>query len=323
MEYVPMSDPIDTSIVIPVYNSAEIFPLLYEQLVATLERAVDSFEIIAVVDGCADNSAEVVAQHSEKDSRVKLIEFSRNFGNQMAITAGLQASRGDMVVVMDDDLEDPPDVIPRLIQKAEEGYEVVYAVRKKRDISAIRHALYKTYYRVLNKFSSFEIPEDVGDFCLMRRPIVDVLNSMPENNRYIRGLRAWAGFSQAGVEFDRQARHSGISGFDLSRYFSFAFDGIFSFSYKPLVYVTFIGFVISISSFALALILIFLKLTARLPDVPGWTSIAVSVLFIGGIQLLSIGVVGQYVGRIYDEVKQRPSFIIKRSIGLDDGTDPD
>jgi|APSaa5957512535_1039671.scaffolds.fasta_scaffold18689_3 polyisoprenyl-phosphate glycosyltransferase len=318
-----MSDPINISIVIPVYNSAKIFPFLCEQLVTTLESAVDSFEIIAVVDGCSDNSAEVVAQHSEKDSRVKLIEFSRNFGNQMAITAGLQASRGDMVVVMDDDLEDPPDIIPRLIQKAEEGYEVVYAVRKERKISTIRHAVYKAYYRALNKFSSFEIPEDVGDFCLMRRPIVDVLNSMPENNRYIRGLRAWAGFSQAGVEFDRQARHSGISGFDIFRYFKFAFDGIFSFSYKPLFYVTLIGVVISISSLALALILIFLKLTARLPDVPGWASIAVSVLFIGGIQLLSIGILGQYVGRIYDEVKQRPPFIIKRSIGLDDGTDPD
>ena len=313
-----MSSPVYLSVVIPVYNSAGIFPDLYRALLDTLESHVESFEIIAVVDGCADNSADVIADHCQKDARVKLIEFSRNFGNQMAITAGLRASRGEMVVVMDDDLEDPPEVIPRLIEKAREGFEVVYAVRKKREISALRHSIYKTYYRVLNSLTSFDIPEDVGDFCLMHRSVVNVLNSMPENNRYIRGLRAWSGFRQTGIEFDRQARHSGDSGFNLRKYYKFAFDGIFSFSYKPLIFMAYLGVVISISSFLLATVLIILRLTNQLSTVPGWPSLMVIILFIGGIQLLSIGVLGQYIGRIYDEVKKRPPFITKRTVGIDD-----
>jgi glycosyltransferase involved in cell wall biosynthesis len=304
------------SIVIPVYYSADIFPTLCARLTKTLENNGDSYEIIAVVDGCADKSAEVVAEQSSTNPRIKLIELSRNFGNQIAITAGLRYCSGDMVVVMDDDLEDPPEVIPELIKKAEEGYDVVYAVRKKRQISPLRHKVYKTYYRVLNRISSFEIPENVGDFCLMRRPIVDALNSMPENNRYIRGLRAWAGFRQTGVEFDREARYSGTSGFNLVKYIRFAFDGIFSFSYVPLNHVTYMGFIISALSFALGAALIVLKLAGQLPDVPGWASIATSIFFIGGIQLLSIGVLGQYIRRIYDEVKRRPPFIVKRFVGF-------
>jgi polyisoprenyl-phosphate glycosyltransferase len=313
-----MTGKVALSVIIPVFYSADIFPTLYARLIETLEKTVDTFEIIAVVDGCSDNSADVVAEYNISDPRVKLIELSRNFGNQMAITAGLRYCSGEMVVVIDDDLEDPPELIPELIKKAEENFDVVYAVRRKREVSRFRHAAYKGYYRVLSKLANFEIPENVGDFCLMRRPIVDALNAMPENNRYIRGLRAWAGFRQIGIEFDRELRHSGTSGFSLVKYLKFAYDGIFSFSQKPLMYVVFMGFTISASSFALGGALIVFKVAGKLPDVPGWASIATSILFIGGIQLLSIGVLGQYIGRIYDEVKKRPPFIVRRSVGLKD-----
>lgn len=309
---------IDLSVVIPVYNSADIFPELYRRLVAVLEGLNCSFEIIAVVDGCADESANVVASHNAKDSRVKLIELSRNFGNQMAISAGLRKSGGEYVVVIDDDLEDPPELIPALMERAREGYEVVYTKRNKRAISWLRHGLFRAYYRLFSKLSSYQVPEDVGDFCLMHRNVVEVLNKMPESRRYVRGLRSWAGFRQTGLEYDRESRHSGDSGFTLLRYVRFAADGILSFSHFPLQLVTYIGFTFSFISFLLALYFLIGKLSGFLPDVPGWASLAVSILFIGGVQMLAIGVLGQYVGRIYDEVKRRPQYITRRELGFDE-----
>lgn len=306
------------SVVVPVYYSAAIFPTLYDRLVTTLSGITDNFEIIAVVDGCTDNSAQVIAEIHQQDQRVKLIEFSRNFGNQMAITAGLRHTTGDMVVVIDDDLEDPPEVIAELVAKAESGgYDVVYATRRKREISRLKELIFKSYYRVFNHLSNFEIAENTGDFCLMRRPVVDVLNSMPECNRYVRGLRSWAGFRQTGLEFDREVRHSGESGFSLSRYFRFAFDGILSFSQVPLLLSTYLGFVISLFSFLIGGWFLIAKLTGLAPNVPGFASIVLSVLFIGGVQLIFIGVLSQYVGRIYDEVKRRPQYIVKHSLGFD------
>lgn len=305
------------SVVIPVYYSADIFPTLYERLRASLEPLEIPFEIIAVVDGCTDRSAQVIAQIHERDGRVKLIEFSRNFGNQMAITAGLRHSTGEWVVVIDDDLEDPPEVIPDLVARAKEGFDVVYAVRKSRRISGPRHAVFKSYYRLLRQLTNIEVQEDVGDFCLMRRPVVDILNAMPEHHRYIRGLRAWTGFRQSGVEFDREARHSGDSGFNLRRYLHFAFDGIFAFSHVPLILSTYLGLAISVVSFLLGTWFIIARITGISGDVPGWASTVVSVLFIGGVQLLCIGILSQYVGRIYDEVKRRPPYIIRHAVGFD------
>lgn len=305
------------SVVVPVYYSAAIFPTLYKRLVKTLAEITDHFEIIAVVDGCIDNSAAVIAAIHEKDPRVKLIEFSRNFGNQMAITAGLRHTVGDMVVVIDDDLEDPPEMIAELVAKAQSGYDVVYATRRKREISRLKAFIFKSYYRLFNHLSNFEIAENTGDFCLMRRQVVDVLNSMPESNRYVRGLRSWAGFRQTGVEFDREARHSGDSGFSIARYFRFAFDGILSFSQVPLLLSTYLGFAISLFSFLIGGWFLIAKLTGLAPNVPGFASIVLSVLFIGGVQLLFIGVLSQYVGRIYDEVKRRPQYIVKHSLGFE------
>ena len=309
---------VNLSIVIPVYYSAEIFPELYRRLLKTLEPLKCSFEIIAVVDGCTDDSADVVASHNATDPRVKLIEFSRNFGNQIAITAGLRNSSGEYVVVMDDDLEDPPELIPNLLEQAQQGYEVVYTVRRKREISWLRYGVFRAYYRLFSRMSSYQVPEDVGDFCIMHRTVVDVLNNMPESHRYVRGMRSWAGFRQTGLEVYREPRYAGKSGFTISRYLKFASDGIFSFSQFPLQLLNYVGFAFSCISFLLGFYFIFAKLVGWLPDVPGWASLATSILFIGGVQMLAIGVLGQYVGRIYDEVKKRPQFITRRELGLDE-----
>jgi dolichol-phosphate mannosyltransferase len=307
---------IELSVIIPVYNSEEIFPELHKRLVKTLSETVQSYEIIAVVDGCTDGSAEVIELHTKANPHLKMVELSRNFGHQTAITAGLQLSSGEMVVVMDDDLEDQPELLPKFINKAREGYDVVYGIREKRKVSMPRRLAFSFFYRLLNRLSDIDMPYDSGDFCLMRRPVVQALNAMPETNRYNRGLRTWLGLKQVGIEYERDARYSGQSGYRLIDYIKLAIDGILSFSYKPLAFVTIVGFIVASASFLAGMRLVILKLIGKAIVIPGWASLMVSVLFIGGVQLISIGIVGQYVARIYDEVKRRPQFIIKRTIGL-------
>jgi len=314
-----MNKDVELSIVIPVYNSAAIFPELYNRTVAALASVVGEFEIIAVLDGCKDNSFEVISNYCSSDKRVKLIEFSRNFGHQAAITAGLLAACGDMIAVMDDDLEDPPEVLVKLVQKIREGYDVAYGVRKKRKRSFVYRHLYKLYYRLLGRLVDIEIPYDAGDFSVMRRAIVDVINSMPERNRYIRGLRAWSGYKQTGVEYERDKRYTNESGYSLKKYITLALDAIFSFSYKPLKFVSILGILIAVVSFIYGSSLIIQKILGQIPDVPGWASLVVSILFLSGVQLVAIGIIGEYIARIYDEVKQRPKYVVIRTIGIKDG----
>ena len=311
-----MVECVELSVVIPVYNSEKIFPELHRRLVKTLSDTVQSYEIIAVVDGCTDRSAEVIEIHTKENPHLKMVELSRNFGHQTAITAGLELSSGEMVVVMDDDLEDQPELLPKFLSKAQEGYDVVYGIRKKRKVSISRRVAFSFFYRLLNRLSAIDMPYDSGDFCLMKRPIVEALNAMPETNRYIRGLRTWLGLKQVGIEYERGRRPTGQSGYRLINYIKLAMDGILSFSYKPLTYVSVIGFVVASASFLAGMRLIILKLMQESSDVPGWASIMVAVLFIGGVQLISVGILGQYSARIYDEVNQRPKFVIKRTIGL-------
>lgn len=318
-----MVESVELSVVIPVYNSAKIFPELHRRLVKTLSDTVHSYEIIAVVDGCTDRSAEVIEMYTKGDPHLKMVELSRNFGHQTAITAGLQLSSGEMVVVMDDDLEDPPELLPKFLFKAREGYDVVYGIRKKRKVSIPRRLAFSFFYRLLNRLSAIDMPYDSGDFCLMKRPIVEALNAMPETNRYIRGLRTWLGLKQVGIEYERGKRPTGQSGYRLINYIKLAMDGILSFSYKPLTFVSVIGFTVALASFLAGMRLIILKLMGESIDIPGWASIMVTVLFIGGIQLISIGILGQYIARIYDEVKRRPKFIIRRTIGLEKGDSND
>lgn len=312
----PSSNPggVELSVVIPVYNSANIFPELHRRLTAVLEGAVSSHEIIGVVDGARDNSFDVIQGIAKADCRVKAMEFSRNFGHQAAVTAGLEAAAGSMVAVVDDDLEDPPEVLPAMISKIREGFDVVYGIRRKRKRSLLHRFLFKAFYRVLGALVDLKLPGDAGDFCVMSRRIVRALNAMPENNRYLRGLRAWAGFEQTGIEYERGTRLANKSGYSFAKYCKLAMDAIFSFSYKPLEYVSKIGALIAMLSFAFGL---YLFCSGRTPVAPGWASLFVAILFFSGVQLISVGIIGQYLARIYDEIKQRPKYIVKRTAGFD------
>lgn len=309
-----VADGPELSVVIPVYNSANIFPELYNRLKVTLEKEVSSFEIIAVVDGCRDNSFDVIRNISQKDGRVKAIEFSRNFGHQAAITAGLSTAIGTMVAIIDDDLEDPPETLPLLIARVHEGFDVVYGIRRKRKCSWLHRFLFSVFYRILSGLVDVPMPGDAGDFCVMTRRVVKALNAMPENNRYLRGLRAWAGFEQTGLEYERGQRLANESGYNFGKYFKLALDAIFSFSYKPLEYMSKIGLVIALGSFIYGIHVICI---GRTLVAPGWASLFITILFFSGIQLISVGIIGQYLARIYDEIKQRPKFIIKRTVGLE------
>jgi glycosyltransferase involved in cell wall biosynthesis len=313
----------DLSVVIPIYNSANIFPELYKRLVRALEPRVRSFEIIPVLDGCRDNSYSVISGLSALDRRIKLIEFSRNFGHQAALTAGLNHASGALVAIIDDDLEDPPELLPRFIDKVREGFDVVYGIRRRRRRSFILRILYKGFYRILGNLVDVKIPYDAGDFCVMTERVVKVLVSMREHNRYLRGMRAWAGFNQTGIEYDREKRFADTSGYDIRKYIALALNAIFSFSYKPLKYLTILGLAISAVSFEEAFRIIFLKLTHRLPNVPGWAYLAVAMLFLFGIVFIALGIMGEYIARIYDELKQRPQFVIKTRSGFDEGTGND
>lgn len=309
----------DLSVIVPVYNSATIFPELYKRTVIALDQAILNFEIVAVLDGCKDNSYEVISTIADRDSRLKVIELSRNFGHQAALTAGLEHSDGGIIAIIDDDLEDPPELIPRFIDKLREGYQVVYGIRRKRKSSLLHRILYKLFYRISGFLSDIKIPNDAGDFCVMEGRVARILSLMPENNRYLRGMRAWTGFRQIGFEYDREQRFASESGYTLTKYFALAFDGIFAFSYKPLKYVTIIGALSALLSFALMINILFVRLTGRMPDVPGWASLAVMVLFLSGVQFVAMGIIGEYIARIYDEVKQRPKYLINKSVNLNHG----
>jgi dolichol-phosphate mannosyltransferase len=312
----------DISIIIPIYNSANIFPELHKRLVITMEQCNHSFEIIAVLDGCIDNSYEIISTLSCRDRRIKLIEFSRNFGHQAALTAGLCNASGKLIAIIDDDLEDPPELLPQFIEKIHEGFDVVYGIRQKRKRSLILKVLYKGFYRLLGNLVDIKIPYDAGDFCVMTKRVQKVLVSMQEHNRYLRGMRAWAGFNQTGIEYERDERFADKSGYSFKQYITLALNAIFSFSYKPLKYMTILGFFISLVSFEEAFRIIFLKLTGKVPDIPGWAYLSVAILFLFGIQFIAMGVIGEYIARIYDELKQRPQFVIKNKSGFQEVNEP-
>lgn len=307
---------VEFSVVVPVYASEKILPELYRRLVAVLEPLGSSFEIILVNDCGPDNSLAVIHKLHQQDPRVKFIALARNFGQQVAISAGLDHATGKAVMVMDDDLQDPPEVLPTLIEKWKEGYQVVYAIRTKRKEGLIKRFFYSTFYRMLQKISAITIPLDAGEFCLMDATVVSMLTQMPERNRYLPGLRSWVGFRQTGVEYERQARFSGQSGYSFRQLLRTAANGLFSFSYLPLQVALILGFVVSMLSIAFALFIVIRKLIYDIP-VPGWAALMVSVLMLGGIQLLILGFMGEYIGRIFDETKGRPLYIVAEQGGLE------
>jgi glycosyltransferase involved in cell wall biosynthesis len=298
------------SAVIACYRDAPAVPIMHHRLTATFEELRVRYEIIFVNDGSPDNADEVLADLAAHDPHVVVINHTRNFGSQSAFTSGMRIATGDAVILMDGDLQDPPEMIPQLFHTWQAGYDVVYGVRVKREASLILQLAYKGFYRVFRATSQVPVPLDAGDFSLIDRKVVDVLNALPENNRFLRGLRSWAGFRQTGVPYTRPERMFGRTTNSFLKNLGWARKAIFSFSYVPLDIITLMGFVVVVFSFVAVVVQIILRLV-RPEIVPtGFTTLIILVLFIGGIQLLSLSIIGGYIGHIYDEVKRRPPYIV-------------
>ncbi len=301
---------IDISIVVPIYNEEQIIPELYERLAKAAKKISENYELIFVNDGSRDRSFEELVKLTALDPRVFYINLSRNFGHQLAVTAGLDATRGKAVVIIDGDLQDPPELIPEMYAKHKEGYEVVYARRKSRKgESFFKKITAKMFYRTLRNITSVDIPLDTGDFRLIDEKVVHYLREMPEQNKFLRGQIAWLGFRQTAVLFNRDERKYGKTGYPLSKMLKFAMDGITSFSDKPLQWVTKLGFFFAFLSFIIILYAAYAYLILD-KTITGWTSLIISSMFIGGVQLISIGIIGEYLSRINKNVLKRPLYII-------------
>jgi glycosyltransferase involved in cell wall biosynthesis len=315
--------PPEYSIVIPVYNEQETLPALYERLAALLERLDGSSEVLLVDDGSRDASFARMIEMSAKDARFKVLQLSRNFGHQAAITAGLDFALGRAVVVMDADLQDPPEVVLDMAERWREGFDVVYAVRRaRRGESRFKVATAAGFYRLLRKLSDVEIPADVGDFRLVDRKALDAYKTMRENDRFVRGMFSWVGFKQIGVPYDRDERFAGETKFPLGKMMKFGIDGIVSFSSAPLRLALALGFVVSGLSILYGFVALLLNVIGAF-TVPGWTSIIFVTSLIGGVQLIVLGVVGEYVGRTYEESKNRPLYIVTQTSGIHEGSQPE
>lgn len=308
------------SIIVPTYNEEHGIDEFYRRTKAVLTNLAPRFshEIIFVNDHSSDNTFSKLLEIADRDQNVKLINFSRNFGNQMGIAAGLDAAKGALAVIIDDDLQDPPELIPSFIQKWDEGYKVVYGVRPKRKgVNPLFRKMANIFYHLMSHLSDTSIPKYTGDFRLIDRVVIDALKNMGEENRYYRGMVAWVGFSQIGVEYERDERYAGTSTFSLSKYFSFAVNGLTSFTDKPLYFSSLLGLIITGISFVFLALLIGKKILDPSFSIPGWPSVIALILFFGGIQLLSIGVVSVYISKIYREVKKRPLYIIESTKNFD------
>ncbi len=304
------------SVGIPIFNEEETIPELGSRLAAVLDSLEVPGEVILVNDGSRDGSLELLRELAQRDARFKVVHFSRNFGHQAALLAALRRSTGDAVILMDGDLQDPPELIPAMLEKWRGGLDVVYAVRRRRKESFLKRTAYAAYYRILGSMAYVPIPVDSGDFSLMDRRIVDLISSMPERNKFLRGLRAWAGFKQGSIEYEREARFAGEPKYTLTKLFRLALDGLVSYSFIPLRLAYVAGFFVSVCSFGLAAFYFVMRLLYQYEAPQGFTTLAVLILFLGGVQLLSIGVIGEYLGRIYDEVKSRPEYVEAEVIGF-------
>ncbi|MFC1516846.1 glycosyltransferase family 2 protein [Thermodesulfobacteriota bacterium] len=308
------------SIVIPCYNEEKALPVLYKRLSASADTWGETYEVILVDDCSQDSSWAIIDDINRSDIRWKAIRFSRNFGHQIAITAGINHSRGDCVIIMDADLQDPPEILHKFIEKWKAGYEVIYGIRATRKENIFKKTCYSFFYRLLGKVSNTDIPNDSGDFCLMDKKVATILNEMPEQNRFVRGLRAWTGFSQTGIEYDREARAAGEVQYTFIKLLKLATDGIFSFSITPIRIATFFGLGISLVAAIAALYILIWRLVSDF-ELPGYATTILSILFLGGVQLITIGIIGEYIGRIYDEVKRRPLWIKEKSVGFEENED--
>jgi dolichol-phosphate mannosyltransferase len=307
-----MSSP-EITIVAPVYNEAETLPELYQRVRDVMEQTGDTWELVLVDDGSADRSGEIILELSRQDPRVRPVRFARNFGHQIAVTAGLDYSRGRAVIIIDSDLQDPPEVILLMIDKWREGYEVVYGVRTDREgESWFKLMTASLFYRLIYRITDVNIPLDTGDFRLLDRKVVDVMNQMRERHRFLRGMSAWIGFRQTGVEYRRAARFAGQTKYPIRKMMKFASDAITGFSYLPLQMATYLGFISAGISILAIPVVIYLRASGS-GAFFGQATTLIAVLFLGGIQLISLGILGEYLGRLYDQAKGRPLYIVRET----------
>ena len=305
------------SVIVPCYNEQEVLRTTHERLTSVLAGMPSlDYELIFVNDGSHDGTQLILTQLQQVDPHVRVLLFSRNFGHQIAVTAGLEEASGDAVVIIDADLQDPPEVIPQMVQLWRDGNDVVYGMRTDRQgESTFKLWTAKVFYRLINRLSETKMPFDTGDFRLLDRRVVDVINAMPERARFLRGMVSWAGFRQASLPYERAPRHAGTSKYPFTKMFHFAMDGIISFSLVPLKLAIWTGFLaiwIAVGGIVVAIV-------DRLLDkhlTRGWASLFVAVLFMGGVQLVSLGIIGEYLGRIYTEVKRRPLYVVQERLGF-------
>jgi|TARA_B100001971_G_scaffold192496_1_gene196803 dolichol-phosphate mannosyltransferase len=311
------------SVVIPCCNEEEVIDETNKRFLDVLGNEEDfDLQIIYINDGSSDRTSELLNSFVEKDPRVAVVEFTRNFGHQTAITAGIDYAAGDMIAVTDADLQDPPEIILKMIELWRDGFDVVYGVRRNRRENISKRAAYATFYIFLKWLSKIDIPLDSGDFCLIDRKVADALRALPEKNRFVRGLRAWVGLRQTSMPYDRHERAGGKSKYTLSKLFVLAFDGIINFSTKPLILLSVFGLLLSFGSLLSSVLVgIWRLLDVHVfgfspSDVPGYASVVLLILFFSGIQLLSLGIIGEYIGRIHEEIKRRPIYIVAHSAGF-------
>ena len=304
------------SVVVPIFNEEENLPELRRRLAATLDKTGEQWEVIFVDDGSKDRSAEIVRQFHTEDPRLKLVSFSRNFGHQPAITAGIHHAKGDAVALIDGDLQDPPELIAEMVQKWKEGYQVVVGERTSRAETGLRSIGFRFFYPLMSLVSDFPLQKQTGIFGLMDRAVVDQFNRLPERNRFIPGLRSWLGFTQTSVFYNRQERAAGAPKQTLRRLIRYALDGMISFSTKPLRAATYLGLCVSAIAMLMALFYFLAFFFLHRQAGSGFTTIILCVLFLGGVQLICVGILGEYIGRIYDEIKQRPLYIVQQRLGL-------
>ena len=306
------------SLVIPMYYEEQVAEECYRRTRNVLKSIEEyDYEIIFINDGSKDKTLEILETIAKEDNKVKVISFSRNFGHQSAVTAGLKYATGDAIIIIDADLQDPPELIPDMLKYWENGYDVIYGKRKKREgESAFKLLTAKVFYETLNKLSDVEIPKDTGDFRLVDKKVVDVVNNLPEHNKFLRGLFSWVGFRQYAYEYERKERFAGKTKYPLKKMMKLAKDGIFSFSTKPLKIVGGLGIISVIISIAILIYAILSYAYSWNNLTPGWTSIMCTIIFLGGVILLSLWMIGEYIGRIYEETKQRPQYIIEKTINI-------
>jgi len=313
----PDSGDVELSVVVPLYNEELNIDYLFERLVTVLSRLNMKYEIICVNDGSKDNTLERLIEYHHQNSEIKVVNLSRNYGKEIALSAGLDYANGNAVVPIDADLQDPPELIVELVEKWREGYDVVYATRRSREgESWVKRFTANVFYRTLDSISSVPIPRDTGDFRLLDRRVVDALKQMPERNRFMKGLFAWVGFKQTSVLYDRPSRYKGETTWNYWQLWNLAIDGFTSFSFIPLKVWSYIGLLVAMPSFFYATFLVIRTLIFGV-DFPGYASIMVAILFLGGVQLVSLGIIGEYIGRVYEEVKRRPLYLVRESYGFD------